>query len=182
MKSKKNFRLKIYNIKRSHQLNETALSRGDSGISLRSTRKTAECSQVLRPISVENTGRGLSPMARICHTGPVDVFIEVEVYGKNHVSYSLLVFGLPCSVMLSCDNEPGVACLHPRRPVQTACVALARATPEPAHGTVGKTVLTATVSTHELKCTCNWLITMRSNFHLIKVFVYLLLFGGCLFK
>lgn len=112
MKSKKNFRLKIYNIKRSHQLNETALSQGDSGVSLRSTRRTAECLQVLRPISVENTGRGLSPVARICHTGPVDVFIEVEVYGKNHVSYSLLVFGLPCSVMLRCDNEPGVACLH----------------------------------------------------------------------
>lgn len=48
------------------------------------------------------------PESRVCSPGPVEVFIEVKVCGKNHVSNSLLVFGLPCSVMLSCDNEPGV--------------------------------------------------------------------------
>lgn len=87
---------------------------------------------------MDNTTRALSPESRICSPGPVEAFIEVKVCAKNHVSYSLLVFGLLCFVMLSCDNAPGVAhqAGHPRRPVLTACVALAwPAWPRPSQNT-----------------------------------------------
>lgn len=79
--------------------------------------------------------------------------VEVKAYSKNQFSNSLLVFGLSCSVMLSCNNEYGVANVvwHHRWPVLTACmvlpwVALAHATPE--HWTFSKTILTSTMSTH----------------------------------